>query len=101
MKTIPFIPTADNIIVLPFEEADRTKSGLYIPDSHKKPLNQGIVIKTGPDVKTLAEGNVVLWPLFSGNSVIWERDQYLFLQEHEVMGYIESKEELLKLKEAE
>lgn len=92
-------PLHDRLIVRRVKEEEKTKGGLYIPDTAKEKPVEGTVIAVGNgklledgtvrklDVK---EGDRILFGKYSGNEVKIEGEEHLILREDEVLGVIES-----------
>jgi len=91
-------PLQDRVIVRRVKEEDRTKGGLYIPDTAKeKPIEatvvavgNGKVLEDGTvrhlDVK---EGDHILFGKYSGTEVKIEGEDHLILREDDILGVIE------------
>ncbi len=92
-------PLHDRIVVKRIEEsADKTASGLYIPDSAKEKPQEGEVIAVGNgkrndkgevmalDVKA---GDRILFGKYSGSDIKIDGNEYLIMREDEVLGVLE------------
>jgi len=92
-------PLQDRVIVKRLKEEERTKGGLYIPDSAKEKPVEGTVVAVGNgkiledgtvrklDVK---EGDRVLFGKYSGNEVKLDGEEHLILREDDILGVIET-----------
>jgi chaperonin GroES len=92
-------PLQDRIIVKRLKEEEKTKGGLYIPDSAKEKPVEGTVLAVGNgkiledgtirrlDVK---EGDRVLFGKYSGTEVKLDGEEHLILREDDVLGVIEA-----------
>jgi chaperonin GroES len=92
-------PLQDRVIVKRVKEEERTKGGLYIPDTAKEKPIEGTVLAVGNgkvlddgtvrrlDVK---EGDRVLFGKYSGTEVKLEGEEHLILREDDILGVIES-----------
>ena len=93
-------PLHDRIVVKRIEEsAEKTASGLFIPDSAKEKPQEGEVIavgngkindKTGErqplDVKA---GDRILFGKYSGSDIKIDGNEYMIMREDEVLGVLE------------
>jgi len=93
-------PLHDRIVVKRIEEsAEKTASGLFIPDSAKEKPQEGEVVavgngkineKTGArtplDVKA---GDRILFGKYSGSDIKIDGNEYLIMREDEVLGVLE------------
>jgi chaperonin GroES len=92
-------PLQDRVIVRRVKEEEKTKGGLYIPDTAKeKPMEaiviavgSGKVLKDGTVRKIdVAEGDRVLFGKYTGNEVKIDGEETLILREEDILGVIES-----------
>jgi chaperonin GroES len=92
-------PLHDRLIVKRTEEQQKTKGGLYIPDTAKEKPVEGTVLAVG-NGKVLEDGAVrkldvkkgdrVLFGKYSGTEVKIEGEEHLILREEDVLGIVES-----------
>jgi chaperonin GroES len=90
-------PLADRVVVLPLEEDEQMRGGLYIPDTAKEKPQSGKIVAVGPgklseegvridpDVEV---GQTVLYGKYSGTEVTVEGDEYLILRESDILAII-------------
>jgi chaperonin GroES len=91
-------PLHDRVIVKRTEEEQKTKGGLYIPDTAKEKPIEGTVLAVG-NGKILEDGTVrklevkkgdrVLFGKYSGTEVKIEGEEHLILREDDILGVIE------------
>ncbi|MDP8222880.1 MAG: co-chaperone GroES [Candidatus Lernaella stagnicola] len=91
-------PLHDRVVLKRLEEEDKTKGGIFIPESAKKKPAQGEVIAVG-DGKVMEDGtkqgmNVkigdkVLFSTYAGTEVKLDGEEYLIMREEEILGIIE------------
>ena len=92
-------PLQDRVIVRRVKEEDKTKGGLYIPDSAKEKPVEAMVIAVG-NGKVLEDGTVrkldvkagdrILFGKYSGSEVKVDGEEHLILREDDILGVIES-----------
>jgi chaperonin GroES len=91
-------PLHDRLIVKRFEEEERTKGGIIIPDNAKEKPQQGEVIAVGngkvlEDGKKLPlevkKGDRVLFGKYSGSEIKIDGVEYLMMREEDILGVIE------------
>ena len=90
-------PLSDRVEVLPLDEDEQMRGGLYIPDTAKEKPSQGEVIAVGPgkvsddgtrlemDVKV---GDKVLYGKYSGTDVTLDGEEYLILRESDILAIV-------------
>jgi chaperonin GroES len=87
------------VIVRRVKEEEKTKGGLYIPDTAKEKPIEAMVIAVG-NGKVLEDGTVrkldvkagdrVLFGKYSGTEVKVDGEEHLILREDDILGVIES-----------
>ncbi len=91
-------PLHDRVVVKRVEEEEKTKAGLYIPDTAKEKPIQGKVVAMG-DGKILdsgekrpmavKEGDRVIFAKYAGTEVEIGGETVLVMREDDVMGVVE------------
>lgn len=83
-------PLGERIVVKPVEQEQKTKGGIYLPDtaSKEKP-QQGEVIAVGPDFKGVEVGDKVLFARYGGTEVKMDEEEYLVLGKDDVLAVLE------------
>ena len=92
-------PLHDRVLVKRLEdETEKTKGGLYIPDSAKEKPQTGKVIAVGKgkvaddgkvtalDVKT---GDKILFGKYSGSEIKVDGEELLIMREEDILGVVE------------
>lgn len=91
-------PLHDRLIVKRFEEEERTKGGIIIPDNAKEKPQQGEVIAVGngkvlEDGKKapleVKKGDRVLFGKYSGTEIKIDGTEYLMMREDDILGIVE------------
>ena len=90
-------PLYDRLLVKRFNEEERTKGGIIVPDSAKEKPAQGEVVAVGAgrisdDGKvtalTVKKGDKILFGKYSGTEVKINGDELLIMREEDVLGII-------------
>ena len=91
-------PLADRIVVKPSLAEEKTKGGLYVPDTAKEKPVWGEVVATGPgrmndDGKRVAldikVGDKVLYGKYSGTEVTVESEELLIMRESDIFAVMQ------------
>lgn len=91
-------PLHDRLIVKRFEEEEKTKGGIIIPDNAKEKPQQGEVIAVGngkvlEDGKKspleVKKGDRVLFGKYSGTEIKIDGNEFLMMREEDILGIIE------------
>jgi len=90
-------PLGDKVLIKRMDAADRTDSGLYLPESAKEKPQQAKVISVGhgrelKDGKRapfqIKKGDTVLIGKWGGTEVKVEDDEMLIIAEDEILGIV-------------
>jgi len=88
-------PLADRVVVKPIEREEKTKSGIYIPDTVKERPQEGEVIAVGPgrlseDGKRIAmdikAGDTVIYAKYGGTEIKIEDEDLVILRESDILA---------------
>jgi chaperonin GroES len=85
-------PIGKRVLIKPVKEEERTKSGIYIPESAKEKKKQGIVVEVGTvDDKEfpIMKGDVILYSGYSSEELEFDGEKYLILESKDVIAKIE------------
>ena len=92
-----FIPIRDRLLVKKIEDELKTKSGLQLSDDIKERPTKGVVLAVG-DGKVnndgtllpmvIEVGDTILYPKYAGHPVKLQFEEYLILEESEVLGIV-------------
>jgi chaperonin GroES len=92
-------PLEDRVIVRRVKEEEKTKGGLFIPDTAKEKPVEAIVLAVG-NGKILEDGTVrpldvkvgdrVLFGKYTGNEVKIDGEEALILRQDDILGILES-----------
>ena len=90
-------PIGDHVIVQRLGSAEKTKSGLYLPDTAQEKPQEGKVVAVGSG-RTLNNGKVVPLAVKAGNRIIFSKysgseikvddKQYVFLSEDDILAIV-------------
>lgn len=89
-------PLADRVIIkaLPMEE--KTKSGIFMPDTAKEKPQEGEVVAVGPGKVEKGErialevkvGDRVIYSKYAGTEVKFDGEEYLILKETDILAIL-------------
>jgi len=90
-------PLGDRVVIRPAPAEEKTKGGLYIPDTGKEKPQHGEVVAVGegktsengtlikPQVKV---GQKVLYGKYSGTEVTIDGEEYLIMRESDIFAIL-------------
>ena len=86
--SVPIAPLPKYVLAKPVEVAEKTASGIYIPESATEKSNEAVVKAVGKDVQNLKVGDVIIYKSYSSNDYKKGSDSYIFVKEEDVLGTI-------------
>jgi len=90
-------PLADRVVVKPLEAEEKTKGGLFVPDTAKERPQQGEIVAVGPGRVTddgkkvppeVKVGDKILYGKYSGTEVNYEGTEYLIMRESDIFAIL-------------
>ncbi|MBN2457571.1 co-chaperone GroES [Candidatus Woesearchaeota archaeon] len=83
-------PLGNRVLIKPIEAEERTKSGLYIPDTAKeKPLQAKVVaVGDGKDMKVKA-GDIVIYESYGGSEVKINGEKHIIMDVKDILAVVE------------
>lgn len=94
---VSFVPLGERIVILPSEQEQTTKGGIYLPDTAKEKPQEGEVVAVGPGRVTddgtriameLSVGDRVIYSKYAGTEYKDGDDEYLIMRESDVLAKI-------------
>lgn len=85
-------PVGKRVLIKPVKEEEKTKGGIFIPETAKEKKKQGIVIEIGNiDEKEtpIKKGNIILYSGYSSEEMEIEGEKYLILDAKDIIAKIE------------
>ena len=88
-------PLADRVVVKPSEKEEKTKSGIYLPDTAREKPQEGKVIAVGPGrlsedgkriVMDVKVGDVVLYAKYGGTEIKIDDEDLIILRESDILA---------------
>jgi chaperonin GroES len=91
---IAFVPFEDRVVILPSEEMETMRGGLYIPDTAKEKPTQGEVIAVGPGriekgdriPMEVRVGDKVIYGKYSGQNVTIDGTEVVIIKVTDLYG---------------
>ena len=93
--TVKLQPLADRVVVKPVENEQKTKSGIYIPDTAKEKPQEGEIIAVGPGRLTddglriavdLKVGDRVIYARYGGAEIKIDNQELVIMRESDILA---------------
>jgi len=88
-------PLADRVLVKPIEKEEKTKSGIYLPDTAKEKPQEGEVLAVGPGKVSddgtripmdLKVGDRVIYAKYGGTEIKVDGEDLMILRESDILA---------------
>jgi chaperonin GroES len=88
-------PLADRVLVKPIEKEEKTKSGIYLPDTAKEKPQEGEILAVGPGKLTdegkripmdLKAGDRVIYAKYGGTEIKVDDEELIILRESDILA---------------
>ena len=88
-------PMGDRLVVKPIQSEEKTKSGIYLPDTAKEKPQEGKVIAVGPgrmndEGKRIAPdvevGDIVIYTKYGGSEIKIEGEEFIIMREGDILA---------------
>jgi chaperonin GroES len=88
-------PLADRVLVKPMEKEEKTKSGIYLPDTAKEKPQEGEIMAVGPGKMTdegkripmdLKVGDRVIYAKYGGTEIKIDDEELIILRESDILA---------------
>lgn len=82
----PIAPLGDRVVAVREQAAEKTASGLFLPDNAKEKPVVAKVVAVGKDAKTVKVGDRVLYKEYSTTELKIDGIEYLVVKEEDILG---------------
>ena len=88
-------PLADRVVVRPIEREEKTKTGIYLPDTAKEKPQEGEVLAIGPGRKSedgiviamdVKVGDIVIYTKYGGTEIKIDDEELMILRESDILA---------------
>jgi chaperonin GroES len=86
--TIGIEPLASMVLVELEKAAEKTQSGLLLPEEARDKMNVGRIVAVGPEVEHVAAGDRVIYRIYSGSEIEWMGVEYLLIKEEDLQAKV-------------
>ncbi len=85
-------PIGKRVLIKPIKEEERTKGGIYIPETAKEKRKQGIIVELGTIEEKefpIKKGDIILYAGYSSEELEIDGEKYLILDSKDIIAKIE------------
>lgn len=84
----PIKPLGDRVVAVREKAAEKTASGLYLPDNAKEKPVTAAIQAVGKDVKDVKVGDKILYKEYSTTEITVNGTEYLIVKEEDILATI-------------
>ena len=86
--TIGIEPLGEMVLIELEQAAEKTASGLMLPEAAREKMNVGTVVAVGPDAENVKAGNKVIYKKYAGTELTWDDKEYLLVKSEELQAKV-------------
>jgi len=88
-------PMGDRLVVKPTQQEEKTKSGIYLPDTAKEKPQEGKVVAVGPgkmndDGKRIPMdvevGDIIIYAKYGGSEIKIDDEELIIMRESDILA---------------
>ena len=88
-------PLGDRVVVKPLEKEEKTKGGIFLPDTAKEKPQEGKVLAVGPGKMSdegkrlpmdVAVGDIVIFAKYGGTEIKEDDEELIILREADILA---------------
>ena len=68
--------------------AEKTASGLMLPEAAREKMNVGTVVAAGPESENVKAGDKVVYKKYAGTEITWGETDYLLLKSEDLQAKV-------------
>ncbi len=88
-------PMADRLVVRPIEREEKTKGGIFLPDTAKEKPQEGEILAVGPGrlnddgervAMDVSVGDIVIYAKYGGTEITVDEEDLVILRESDILA---------------
>jgi chaperonin GroES len=88
-------PMGNRLVVKPMQSEEKTKSGIYLPDTAKEKPQEGKVIAVGPGRVTdegkripmeVEVGDIIIYAKYGGSEIKIDEEELIIMREDDILA---------------
>ena len=86
--TIGIEPLGEMVLIELEQAAEKTASGLMLPEAAREKMNVGTVVAVGPDAENVKASNKVIYKKYAGTELTWDDKEYLLVKSEDLQAKV-------------
>jgi chaperonin GroES len=84
----PIKPLADRVVAVREKTAEKTASGIYLPESSKEKSTIATIVAVGPDVKQVKNNEKIVYKDYTATELKIDGIDYLVIKEEDILATV-------------
>ena len=84
----PITPLGDRVVAVREQAAEKTASGLYLPDNAKEKPVMAKILAVGKEVKNVKVNDKILYKEYATTEIKIDGTEYLIVKEEDILGTV-------------
>jgi len=84
----PIKPLADRVVAVREKTAEKTASGIYLPESSKEKSTTAVIAAIGPDVQHVKVGDKIVYKDYTATELKIDTVEYLVIKEEDILATV-------------
>ncbi len=81
-------PLGEMVLIELEKAAEKTASGLMLPEAAREKMNVGTVVAAGPDSENVKTGDKVVYKKYAGTEITWGETDFLLLKSEDLQAKV-------------
>ena len=81
-------PLGEMVLIELEKAAEKTASGLMLPEAARAKMNVGTVVAAGPDSENVKAGDKVVYKKYAGTEITWGETDFLLLKSEDLQAKV-------------
>ncbi|MEC9333128.1 MAG: co-chaperone GroES [Candidatus Thermoplasmatota archaeon] len=86
--TVGIEPLGEMVLIALEKAAEKTASGLMLPEAAREKMNVGTVVAAGPESENVKAGDKVVYKKYAGTEITWGETDYLLLKSEDLQAKV-------------
>ena len=86
--TVGIEPLGEMVLIALEKAAEKTDSGLMLPEAAREKMNVGTVVAAGPESENVKAGDKVVYKKYAGTEITWGETDYLLLKSEDLQAKV-------------
>ena len=86
--TVGIEPLGEMVLIALEKAAEKTASGLMLPEAAREKMNVGTVVAAGPDSENVKAGDKVVYKKYAGTEITWGETDFLLLKSEDLQAKV-------------